>query len=105
MIGSSDIHFEIYEEDVKVRFRIDGVLADIFTLTHKEYKAVLERLKYSAGLKLNIMDIPQDGKYSVRTDDGRKIDVRVSTLPIKYGENVVCRLLDSEKSIIDFKDL
>ena len=105
VIGSSDIHFEIYEEDVKVRFRIDGVLADIFTLTHKEYKAVLERLKYSAGLKLNIMDIPQDGKYSVRTDDGRKIDVRVSTLPIKYGENVVCRLLDSEKSIIDFKDL
>jgi type IV pilus assembly protein PilB len=105
IIGSSDIHYEMFEEDVKVRFRIDGVLVDIFVLSKKEYKAVLERLKYSAWLKLNISEIPQDGKYSVKLEEGKKIDVRVSTLPIKYGENVVCRLLDSDKSIVDFKDL
>lgn len=105
IIGSSDIHFEMFEFDVKVRFRIDWVLADIFSLSKKEYKAILERLKYAAGLKLNISDVPQDGKYAIKTDEGKKIDVRVSTLPIKYGENVVCRILDSEKSIVDFKDL
>ena len=105
IIGSSDIHFEMFEFDVKVRFRIDWVLADIFSLSKKEYKAILERLKYAAGLKLNISDVPQDGKYAIKTDEGKKIDVRVSTLPIKYWENVVCRILDSEKSIVDFKDL
>jgi general secretion pathway protein E len=104
VVGSSDIHYEIYENDVVVRFRIDGVLVDIFHLLHKEYKAILERLKYSAGLKLNIVEIPQDGKYSMKID-GKKIDVRVSTLPTKYGENVVCRVLDAQKNIIDFEEL
>lgn len=104
IVGSSDIHYEIYETEVNVRFRIDGVLVDIFNLTHKEYKAVLERLKYSAGLKLNIVEIPQDGKYSMRIDE-KKVDVRVSTLPTKYGENVVCRVLDAQKNIIDFEEL
>jgi general secretion pathway protein E len=94
----------VYEKDVIVRFRIDGVLVDIFNLQHKEYKAILERLKYSAGLKLNIVEVPQDGKYSMKIDE-KKVDVRVSTLPTKYGENVVCRVLDAQKNIIDFEDL
>ena len=104
VLGSSDIHYEVYEENVIVRFRIDWVLVPIFNLKNKDYKAVLERLKYSANLKLNIVDIPQDGKYSLSIED-KKIDVRVSTLPTKYGENVVCRLLDSSKAIIDFEEL
>lgn len=104
VVGSSDIHFEIFEFDVVVRFRIDGVLVDIFHLSKKEYKAILERLKYSASLKLNITEIPQDGKYSIKIDQ-KKLDIRVSTLPTKYGENIVCRVLDSGKTIINFEDL
>lgn len=105
VVGSSDVHYECYEEYVVVRFRIDWVLVDIFRLTHKEYKKITERLKYAANLKLNISNVPQDGKYSLDLEDNKKIDVRVSTLPIAYGENIVCRILDSEKAIIDFEDL
>jgi type II secretory ATPase GspE/PulE/Tfp pilus assembly ATPase PilB-like protein len=70
----------------------------------------LERLKYSASLKLNIINVPQDWKYDLKIklkDNAwdRKIDVRVSTLPTKYGENVVSRLLDSSKTIVNFEDL
>ncbi len=100
----SDVHYDLYELEVIVRFRIDWVLVDIFKLTHKEYKFILERLKYSASLKLNIMDIPQDWKYSLNIEE-KKIDVRVSTLPTKYWENIVCRLLDWSKAIVDFEML
>ena len=103
-LWSSDVHYECFPEYVVVRFRIDWVLIDIFRLTHAQYKKIVERLKYSANLKLNITNIPQDGKYSLWVKD-EKIDVRVSTLPIKYGENIVCRLLDSSKAAIDFEDL
>gem|GEM_PF-3710404 len=105
VVGSSDVHYECFEGYVVVRFRIDGVLVDIFRLTHKEYKKIVERLKYAANLKLNITNIPQDGKYSIEVQDTQKIDVRVSTLPIKYGENIVCRILDSSNAIIDFEQL
>jgi len=105
VLGSSDVHYECYEKDVIVRFRIDGILVDIFHLTKSEYKKITERLKYSAGLKLNIVDIPQDGKYSLSLEEGKRIDVRVSTLPIKYGENIVCRILDSQSTAIDFEEL
>jgi len=104
VLGASDIHYEVYEHDVLVRFRIDWVLVKIFTLTHKFYKAVLERLKYSANLKLNIREVPQDWKYDLMIEK-KKLDVRVSTFPTKYWENVVCRLLDSSKSIVNFPDL
>ncbi|MDA9129361.1 GspE/PulE family protein [Candidatus Gracilibacteria bacterium] len=105
VLGSSDVHYECFEEYVVVRFRIDGVLVDIFRLTHAQYKKIVERLKYSSNLKLNITNIPQDGKYSLKVDEDKKIDVRVSTLPIKYGENIVCRILDSTQAAIDFEDL
>jgi len=105
IIGSSDLHYEVYEKEVQVRFRIDWLLVDVFLLTHAEYKKIVERLKYSSNLKLNINHIPQDGKYSFYTEEKHKIDVRVSTLPIKYGENIVCRILDNTKNILDFEDL
>ena len=92
------------ESDIFVRLRIDGKLVTIFTLDDAQYKLILERLKYKSNLKLNITNIPQDGKY--RIDEANdKIDVRVSTLPVKFGENVVCRILDSTNSIPDIKDL
>ena len=87
VLGSSDIHYDTFEQYIVVRFRIDWILVDIFRLTHKEYKPVLERLKYSSSLKLNIIDVPQDWKYAMNIDE-RKIDVRVSTLPVWDYENV-----------------
>jgi len=78
--------------------RIDGELETITTLSRGEYKLLLERLKYKSDLKLNITEVPQDGKYRI-VEDGEKIDVRVSTLPVQYGENVVCRILDSTRAI------
>ena len=105
IVWSSDVHYECFHDDVVVRFRIDGVLVDIFHLTKQQYKKIVERLKYAANLKLNITNIPQDWKYSISSDDDRKIDVRVSTLPIQYGENIVCRVLDADKAIIDFEQL
>ena len=104
VLWSSDVHYETFEDYVVVRFRIDWVLVDIFRLTHKEYKPVLERLKYASSLKLNITNIPQDWKYDL-TIDGKKIDVRVSTLPVGGYENVVCRILDNSNAIIDFDKL
>lgn len=104
VLRSSDIHFEIFDDYIIIRFRIDWVLVDIFKLNFREYKLILERLKYSSWLKLNITDIPQDGKYSMLIDE-RDIDVRISTLPVWIWENVVARLLDNTNSIIDFDDL
>ncbi|MDD2907107.1 MAG: GspE/PulE family protein [Candidatus Gracilibacteria bacterium] len=104
VLGSSDVHYEVFEDYVVVRFRIDGVLVDIFRLNYKEYKLILERLKYSSGLKLNITDVPQDGKYSMIIEK-RDIDVRVSTLPVGNSENVVCRILDNTNAVIDFEEL
>ena len=103
-LDSSDIHYEIYEDKVIIRFRVYGFLVPIFSLSNKKYKPLLERLKYSANLKLNIVDIPQDGKYILKIEN-KKINIRVSTLPTKYGENIVCRLLDASKTIINFEEL
>lgn len=102
--NSSDVHFDILEEGTILRFRIDGNLSNIFTLTKQQYKLILERLKYKSDLKLNITNIPQDGKYRI-DDKERKIDVRVSTLPVKLWENVVCRILDSTNSVPNIDDL
>lgn len=102
--NSSDIHFDIQEAIIKLRFRIDGNLSDIFSFTKQQYKLILERLKYKSDLKLNITNIPQDGKYRI-DDKERKIDVRVSTLPVKWWENVVCRILDSTNSIPNIDEL
>ena len=101
---SSDIHFDLVEEEIHLRFRIDGNLTDIFNLNKNQYKLILERLKYKSELKLNISNVPQDWKYRINDND-RKIDVRISTLPVKNWENVVCRILDSTNSIPSFNEL
>ncbi len=103
-LRASDIHYEVKETFVDLRFRIDGILVTLFSLSPKDYKILLERLKYESALKLNISDIPQDWKYS-KILEGKKIDVRVSTIPTKYGENMVCRVLDASKALVDFEDL
>lgn len=103
-LGGSDVHYDMRENGADLRLRIDGNLTTVLTLTPAEYKLVLERLKYKSNLKLNITNVPQDGKYRI-DDDGARINVRISTLPVKLGENVVCRILDSTNSIPPIDEL
>lgn len=102
--GASDIHYQPEEERVIVRFRIDGVLQEVLQIDLGTYHHVSNQLKYKAGMKLNIDNIPQDGRYYFIVNQ-RKIDVRVSSIPTEYGESFVCRLLDSRKKALGFNDL
>lgn len=95
LVQASDIHFEPEEEGVRLRFRIDGVLHDVFDLEKKDYPALLNRIKLVAGLKINIHDAPQDGRFTLKRK-GTDIEVRVSILPGAYGESIVTRLLDPQ---------
>jgi len=102
-LGASDVHFENEEEHCRIRLRIDGILQDLLTISHKNYQALLSRLKFVSGIKLNVSDRPQDGRFSVL--DGRdNIEIRSSTLPAEYGEALVLRILNP-RSLISMKDL
>jgi len=92
-IGASDIHFEAEEKNIRLRYRLDGVLNDIVDISTSGYKQLLSRIKLMSGLKLNIHDAPQDGRFTIRREDS-DIEVRVSILPGNYGENIVMRILD-----------
>jgi len=102
--GASDIHYQPEEQQVIVRFRIDGVLQQVLEIDKNTYNYISNQLKYKSGMKLNVTSIPQDGRYFFRVND-RKIDVRVSSIPTEYGESFVCRLLDSRKKDLKFEDL
>jgi type IV pilus assembly protein PilB len=97
--GTSDVHIQPEEDKVQVRFRIDGFLQKVMELDHKTYANLTNQMKYKSGMKLNINNIPQDGRFHFMFND-RKIDVRVSALPTEYGETFVCRLLDSGKEFL-----
>lgn len=95
-IEASDIHIEAEENDVKVRFRIDGVLHDVAVLAKEKWNHLVARIKLNAGLKINIQDRPQDGNFNLLILD-KPIDFRVSTLPTNYGESVAMRILYHDK--------
>ncbi len=101
---ASDIHLEAEENDVKLRYRIDGVLQTIAVLSKSSWPKIVSRLKLLAGLKINIDRQPQDGRVTIYTSD-ESIDVRVSTLPSSYGESVVMRLLMSATTGLKFEEL
>ncbi len=90
---ASDIHIESYEQEVKVRFRIDGVLHNRFTLSKQNVAALISRLKVMANLNIAERRLPQDGRCRIKIGE-KEIDVRVSTVPNSGGERVVLRLLD-----------
>jgi len=101
---SSDVHVEAEEHQIKIRFRVDGVLLDVAEVDAQIWPKVVSRIKLLAGLKINITDKPQDGRFTISlTED--KIDVRVSCLPTTYGESVVMRLLRSKSIALSFDDL
>ncbi len=90
--NASDVHVEAEEGGIAVRFRLDGILHDVATLGRDLWPKVASRIKLLAGLKINVTDRPQDGRFTIfLTKD--KIDVRVSMLPTTWGESVVMRLL------------
>ena len=101
---ASDIHFQPQESSTLVRFRIDGMLQKILEIETKIYKELVKQIKYKAGLRLNVDDVPQDGRLFFEVNN-YKIDVRVSTIPTEYGETVVFRLLDSRKKFLDLDHL
>ena len=102
---ASDIHIEAEENEIKIRFRIDGVLNDVASLKKDQWSKVASRIKNLAGLKINITDKPQDGRFSIYKKDER-VDVRVSTLPTAFGESIVMRLLlSSQAATLSFEDL
>ncbi|MBN1494988.1 type II/IV secretion system protein [Candidatus Peregrinibacteria bacterium] len=102
--GASDIHYEPEEKEVRVRFRIDGVLHNVLTLDKKTFYNISNQLKYISKMKLNVTNIPQDGRFSFILNE-RKIDVRVSAIPTQFGESFVCRLLDPARSLLNFQDI
>lgn len=101
---ASDIHIEAEAEDIKLRMRIDGVLHDIGILPKDAWPKVVSRVKLLAGLKLNIMNKPQDGRFTIYLG-GDKIEVRVSTVPTSYGESIVMRLLRFSMEALAFEKL
>ena len=102
--GASDIHYQPEETTVTVRFRIDGVLQQVLEITPSTYHYISNQLKYKSGMKLNVTNVPQDGRYFFKVNQ-RKVDVRVSSIPTEYGESFVCRLLDSKKKGLGFEAL
>lgn len=92
-VGASDIHVEPEDNDVRLRFRIDGILIEVILFDEETYKLLLSRIKLLSGLKLNIKNAAQDGRFSVRIGT-REIEIRSSILPGNNGESIVMRLLD-----------
>lgn len=90
---ASDIHFEPYEDRLRIRFRIDGVLREAFVPPREMYNAILTRLKIVSDLDITEKRLPQDGRFKARFES-REIDFRVSLLPTYFGEKAVLRVLD-----------
>jgi type IV pilus assembly protein PilB len=104
--GASDIHLEHERDGVTVRYRIDGILRRRRDRVAPDLaRPIVSRLKLLARLDITETRKPQDGRISVRLDNGRMVDLRVSTLPSKFGEKVAMRILDSEAAIRDLRTL
>lgn len=101
---ASDIHIEPAEHDVRVRYRIDGVLHEMQTAPKSIQNGVISRVKIMSDIDIAERRKPQDGRMSVR-HGGRKIDLRVATLPTVWGEKIVLRILDNPNSSLDIRDL
>ncbi|MBN1355551.1 type II secretion system ATPase GspE [bacterium] len=101
---ASDIHIEPFEGDLKIRFRVDGVLHDQEAPPKRFQAAIISRVKILSGLNIAEHRLPQDGGIRLRIM-GQRIDVRVSTVPTLYGESVVMRLLDRSSMFLDLESL
>lgn len=101
---ASDVHLEPEEDGTRMRFRLDGVLTDIFMFDPHSYRLIDSRLKLLSGLKLNITESAQDGRFTIAIQ-GKELEVRTSIIPGSYGESIVMRLLDPETTKHSFREL
>ncbi|MBK8509979.1 MAG: type II secretion system ATPase GspE [Candidatus Competibacteraceae bacterium] len=101
---ASDIHIEPFENRLKVRYRVDGVLREVESPPSRLSAAVISRIKIMAKLNIAERRLPQDGRIQLRAQ-GKEIDLRVSTVPILWGESVVMRILDKASMVLDFPTL
>ena len=101
---ASDIHIEPFENRLKVRYRIDGVLHEVESPPASSTAAVISRIKIMAKLNIAERRLPQDGRIMLRVQ-GKELDLRVSSVPTSYGESVVMRILDRESLVLDFHQL
>lgn len=103
-LRSSDIHFEPGEETTRLRLRIDGLLIDVYFFDPKTYHQLNSRIKLLSGVKLNITNRAQDGRFTVARGTS-EIEMRVSCIPGNYGESIVMRILDPEATKVSYKKL
>jgi general secretion pathway protein E len=103
-VRASDIHFEPFEDQFRVRYRIDGVLHDVEAPPKRFQAAVVSRIKIMAKLNIAERRLPQDGRIMLRVK-GKEIDFRVSTVPTIYGESIVLRILDKSSIMLDIDKL
>lgn len=101
---ASDIHVEPFEREVKVRYRIDGVLYEKFNVPKSQHAAVVSRIKIMARLNIAEHRLPQDGRIKIRLS-GKEIDIRVSIIPVQHGERVVMRILEKTSFLLSLEDL
>lgn len=101
---ASDVHIEPQEKDIRVRFRLDGVLQEITTLDPPVYRQVLSRVKYLAKMKLDVKANTQDGRFTISAS-GSDLDVRVATLPSTWGEIINMRLLKAHAEFVTLDEL
>jgi type IV pilus assembly protein PilB len=103
--GASDIHIEPYEKQVRIRYRIDGVLYEVMKPPSKLKDAITSRLKIMSNLDIAERRLPQDGRIKMKMGRGKVMDFRVSILPVLWGEKVVMRLLDQSNLQLDMTKL
>lgn len=103
-MGASDIHFEMYEKRIRVRYRMDGDLQEMAPLPFKYRAAIVSRIKIMADLDISERRLPQDGRIKIKIG-GRTVDLRVSVLPTIFGEKVVMRILDPDALMVDMTKL
>ncbi|RME76956.1 MAG: type II secretion system protein GspE [Planctomycetota bacterium] len=101
---ASDIHFQPFEDELRVRYRIDGVLYDVKTIPKKVQEAVNSRIKVMGRMDIAERRLPQDGRCSIRVGDG-EIDLRISSVPTAYGERIVLRLLDKTTKVFSLEEI
>jgi general secretion pathway protein E len=102
--GASDIHIEPFEKEVHVRYRIDGIMYETMTPPKRIQSALTSRIKIMAHLDIAEKRIPQDGRIAIKVAD-KAIDLRVSILPVSFGERIVMRLLDKSRTFSQIEDL
>ena len=101
---ASDIHVEPYPNDMKIRFRVDGILHDVLSLPKRLHPAVVSRIKVMATLNIAEKRLPQDGRIGIKLGD-HSIDLRISTVPTVNGERVVMRILDKSSVLLGLEEL